>query len=217
MAFIFYERRAANSIRPRFLPNRAAVRFRTNHCGTTFATERLLKFRQVGKRPNHAILADGMRVALDHGSLRFRTDLITAPLSPGNKELLLWRVTIDGRLRVGLLSFLESEKSDLDAGEVADAFSQNQLAIVVNAGLNEIAIELADNAGGSILKPLHVYRRPPVVEPAFRIKLRALVVKAVADLMPNYHADAAIIDGVCVFHAEGRLLQDPSGEDDFVH
>ena len=168
------------------------------------------------KRANHTILADGMRVTLDHGALRFRTNLITAPLSPGNKELLLWRVTVDGGLRVFLLGFFESQESDLGAGKVANAFTQNKLAIVVNAGLNEIAIELAHHAGSAILKALHVFRRPPIVEAAFRIKLRALIVKAMADFMANDHADAAIIDGVYIFHAERRLLQDPSREDDFI-
>ena len=107
------------------LPNRAAISFWTDHWGTIFAAKRLLEFRQVRKRANHAILADGMRVTLDHGALRFRTNLITAPLSPGNKELLLRRVTINGGLRVGLLSFLESQESDLGPGKVTNAFTQN--------------------------------------------------------------------------------------------
>ena len=70
-----------------------------------------------------------------HGTLRFRTNLISAPLPPGNKELLLRRVTVDGWLRVRLFGFFESEKSDLCAGEIANAFTQNQLAVVVNARL----------------------------------------------------------------------------------
>src|SRR6478672_10601291 len=134
-----------------------------------------------------------MWVTLDHGALRFRTNLITAPLSPGNKELLLWRVTVNGGLRVGLLGFFESQESDVGAGKIANAFTQNKLAIVMSAGLNEITIELAHHAGSAILKALQVFGSPPVVEAAFRIKLRALVVKAVADFMTNYHADAAII------------------------
>ena len=86
----------------------------------------------------------------------------------------------------------------------------------MNAGLNEIAIELANDAGSAILEALQVFSSPPVVEAAFRVKLRALVVKAVADFMTNDHADAAIVDGVYVFHAERRLLQDPGREDDFI-
>src|SRR6478672_518228 len=128
------------------LPNRAAISFWTDHWGTIFAAKCLLEFRQVRKRPDYAILADGVRVTLDHGALRFRTNLITAPLSPGNKELLLRRVTVNGGLRVGLLGFFESQESDLGAGKIANASTENKLAIVVNAGLNEIAIELANDA-----------------------------------------------------------------------
>src|ERR1051326_9149729 len=88
------------------LPNSAAVSFRMDHCGTVFAAECLLEFRQVRERTNHAILADWVRIALHHGALRFRTNLITAPLSPGNKELLLRRITVDGGLMVVQFGFL---------------------------------------------------------------------------------------------------------------
>src|ERR1700761_4140426 len=104
-----------------------------------------------------------MRVTLDHGALRFRTNFITAPLSPGNKKLLLRRVTVNGGLWVGLLGFFESQESDLGPGEFTNAFTQNELAVVVNAGLNEIAIELADDARSAILKALQVFGSPPVV------------------------------------------------------
>src|SRR5436305_2592201 len=143
IAWLFCSKNAHRA-RMAALPDRAAICFRPDHRGSIFAAERLLEFWRIRERPNDSILADGMRVALDHGALRFRTNLISAPLSPGNKELLLWRITVDGRLRVFFFGLLESEKSDLCAGEVADALSQDQLAVVVNAWLNEIAIELAN-------------------------------------------------------------------------
>ena len=47
---------------------------------------------------------------------------------------------------MGLLRFFESQISDLCSGQVANAFTQHQLAIVMNVWLDKIAIELADDA-----------------------------------------------------------------------
>src|SRR6478672_7936552 len=142
-AWLFSRARGAGCYIPvRSLPDGAAISFWTDHGRAIFAAECLLEFRQVRERANHTILTDWVRIALHHSALRFRTNLITAPLSPGNKELLLWRVTVNGGLRVGLLGFLESQESNLCAGKVANAFTQNQLAIVMNSWLDEITIEL---------------------------------------------------------------------------
>ncbi len=61
--------------------------------------------------PITRILADRMRIALHHGALRFRTNLIATPLSPGNKELLLRSVAVDGWFRMCLRRFLEGKIS----------------------------------------------------------------------------------------------------------
>src|SRR5579862_8652562 len=157
-----------------------------------------------------------MRIALHHGSLRFRTNLISTPLSPGNKELLLRSVAIDGWFRMCLRRFLEGKISDFCAGKVADAFAQNQLTVVVDAWLDKVSIELAHHAGSPIVEASEIVGSPPVVQAALRVILRSLIVKAMADFMANHNADAAIVDCIHVIHAKRWLLQYSRGEDDFV-
>ena len=49
------------------------------------------------------------------------------------------------------------------------------------------------------MKSLEVVRRPPVIEAALRVELRALVVKAVADFVAYHHANTAVVDGISSF------------------
>ena len=61
-----------------------------------------------------------------------------------------------------------------------------------------------------------VVRRPPVVEVAGAVVLRALVVEAVADLVADDRADAAVVLGRLGVRGEERLLQDAGREADLV-
>src|SRR5207237_10578030 len=57
-----------------------------------------------------------------------------------------------------------------------------------------------------------VLRRPPVCEFALRIELRAAVVKAMTDLVPDCRAGGAVIGrGIC-FRIEKRRVQDGGGK-----
>ena len=58
---------------------------------------------------------------------------------------------------------------------------------------------------------------PPVDEVAVAVVLGALVVEAVADLVADHRADAAVVGGVVGFGVEERRLQNRCGKDDFVH
>src|SRR5215469_12981303 len=82
------------------LPDGTPIRRRTHHGGIILTAECLLELRQVRERSDHSILANGVRIALDHGPLRLRTNLVAAPLSPGDKELLLRGEAVNSRLRV---------------------------------------------------------------------------------------------------------------------
>ena len=71
-----------------------------------------------------------------------------------------------------LLRLLEGQVGDLGACEIADRFAEHQLAVVVDAGLDEVVLELVDDA----LRPragsaCQIVGRPPVVAagPARRI------------------------------------------------
>ena len=77
-----------------------------------------------------------MRIALDHFALRLHPRFISAELSPGDEELLIGSEAINGRLRLRLLIFLKREVGNLCAPEVADRLTQNQLAVVMYAGLD---------------------------------------------------------------------------------
>ena len=61
-----------------------------------------------------------------------------------------------------------------------------------------------------------VVGRPPVVEVAGAVVLRALVVEAVADLVADDRADAAVVLGRLGVGREERLLQDAGREADLV-
>src|SRR5262245_19861673 len=73
------------------LPHLATLRGRAHHRSTRLAGEGLLKLGQVGQRTDHAVLADGMRIALHHGAGKLRTHRIATKLSPRDEELLIGR------------------------------------------------------------------------------------------------------------------------------
>jgi hypothetical protein len=58
---------------------------------------------------------------------------------------------------------------------------------------------------------------PPVGDVAVAVVLRALVVEAVADLVADDRADAAVVGGVVGLGVEERRLQDRGREHDLVH
>ena len=93
----------------------------------------------------------------------------------------------------------ERAVGDPRAGEVADRLAQHQLAVVVDARLDEVAVELVHHALPSLLELLQVGLGPPVLEAALRVVLRALVVEAVADLVADDDADRAVV------HRVGRV------------
>src|SRR5271155_2269866 len=130
------------------LPYLASFPFRPHHGGIGLAAPHFLKFRQVRERADHAILCDGMRIGLHHQALRLDADRIAAELSPGNKELLLRSEAVDiRRTRFPLKRLLIGKKSDFGTAQVSDALTQYQLAVMMNAGLDEIVIELIGHAG----------------------------------------------------------------------
>src|ERR1035437_3471696 len=130
---------------------------RTHHGRVRFAGKRAGERREVGQRANHAKLGHRMRIALHHEPLRLRSGLVSAELSPRDKELLIGRESVNGwRRRLALLRLLEREVGNLDPGQVADGFAQHQLAIVMNVRLDVIAVELVHHALGLSLELLQV-------------------------------------------------------------
>ena len=108
---------------------------------------------------------------------------------------------------------------DREAAEVADVLADGQRAVDVVLGQpgRGQRVVLVDQRLGAALELGPVVRLPPVGEVAVAVVLAALVVEAVADLVPDHRADAAVVRGVVGVGVEERRLQDRGREHDLVH
>src|SRR5579862_3848915 len=86
----------------------------------------------------------------------------------------------------------------------------------MNAGLDEIAIELARHARRALLKVRQVLRGPPIAQAPLCIKLCALIVKAMTDLMTDDDADAAVVHRIDSVVIKGWWLQNSGWEEDRI-
>src|SRR4249919_1199926 len=80
-------------------PHLAAIRLRPHHRIACLTLERFTELGEVRQRSVDAVFRDGVRVALDHGALRFRARLVAAPLAPCDEELLFGSEAVNGRFR----------------------------------------------------------------------------------------------------------------------
>src|ERR1035441_7407520 len=90
------------------LPDHTELGGRTHHGRIRLAGKRAGERREVGQRTDHAKLGHRMRIALHHEPLRFRSGLVSAELSPRDKELLIGRESVNGSRR--RLALLRSEE-----------------------------------------------------------------------------------------------------------
>src|SRR5262249_25079928 len=142
----FARRSHAASEMPAPLPDLAALLRTPHHRRVGFAVERLLERGQVRERPVDAEFRDRVRIALDHAALRLGPHRVAAPLAPREEELPLRREAVDRRLRAfALARALVRRERELRAGEVADRLAEHELAVVMDLGLDEVALELVDD------------------------------------------------------------------------
>src|SRR5580704_15078365 len=131
-----------------------------------------------------------MWVGLQHRALGFDADLISAELAPGDIELLLRSEAIDIRgTRLALARLLICQECNLRAAQVADALAQYEVAVVMHAGFDEVAIELIGHARGAGLELLQIGFRPPVPQAAQVVELGALIVEAVRNFVADHYSD----------------------------
>src|SRR5215813_2034924 len=175
------------------LPDFAALGGGANHGRAASAAEGLSEGREIRQRADHAKFRDRVRVTLDHETLGLRADLVAAELAPGDEELLIGSEAVDRRRRVLLARLLEGEIGHLHPGQIGDALAEHEFPIVMDVGLDEIAIELPRHARSALLELTQIFRAPPVGKPSLRIELRALIVETVADLVPDHDTDAAVV------------------------
>src|SRR5262249_51334734 len=150
-------------------PDFAALLGRADHRGARLAGERLLELGEVRDRSDDTVLRDRMRVALDHRAGGLGAGRVAAELPPRDEELLVGsEAVLVGQGRLPAPRDLEGAVGDLRAGEVPDRLAQDEPAVVVESGLDEIVLELVDDTGALLLELLQVVRRPPVVQAPLR-------------------------------------------------
>src|SRR5881394_3434866 len=100
------------------------------------------------------------------------------------KEALVGREAVDGRLRLRLQGLLQREVRDLDASQVREVLTERELAVHVDAVHASEGIELLLHARGPLPVAPGILGGPPVVQVALRIEAAPAVVEAVRDLWP---------------------------------
>lgn len=73
-------------------------------------------------------------------------------------------------------------------------------------------VSLTQHAGRALVELRHITRRPPLLQVSVLVKLSAAVIEAVRDLVPYYHADAAVVEGAREGGVVERGLKDAGGE-----
>ena len=94
-----------------------------------------------------------MRIVLHHRARECGADGVAAELPPGDEELLIRREPVDrGQRWFATLRDLECAVRDPRPGQIADALAQHELAVVVDPRLDEVAVELLDDAGRALVE-----------------------------------------------------------------
>src|ERR1700722_4648002 len=114
-----------------------------------------------------------MRVGRDPLLLRFRPHRATRNMLPGDEELLLRRDAVNGRHRMPLHRLLKCLISHTHADEIGNGLAQHALAVMVDAGRDEISVELRAYALAALLIFLLVDFRPPFFWTSLDIGVRA--------------------------------------------
>ena len=139
-------------------------------------------------------------------------------LGKGDEEPLVAGQTVDNRRGLALQRELVSLIGHRDAAQIADVFTQRQLAAQAGLALVQRAerIVLRGQLRGQRVERLAIGRRPPVAQRAGSIVLRALIVEPMADLVADDCADRAVIDRRIGLGVEKGRLENGSGEHDLV-
>ena len=117
---------------------------------------------------------------------------------------------------------------DVHAAQIADVLADGQRAVhvrrlirLVSVLLDQLqrhkAVVLGDQCAGTGLEVLAILIGPPVVELAVAVVLRTLIVEAMADLVADHCADAAVVRRILGLRVEEWGLQNRGREHDDIH
>ena len=157
-----------------------------------------------------------MAVALQHGAGDLLAHLVAIGRGIGGEEALVAREAADHRRFLAAQRQLVGGIGNLKSGKVADVLAQ--CAEPVHAGITEgaITVVLAHQPVRLGDEEFVGFIGPPVEGSARGIELTALVVEAMAHLVADHGADAAIVDGRVRARIEEGRLQDAGGQHERV-
>src|SRR5205807_8135525 len=133
-----------------------------------------------------------MRIDRQQLELTRLARLATPDLRPGQEEALLAGQPCDHRRRVAAERPAVCLERDLQSRQVRDVLAQRQAAVHPVARDRLVTVELLDQFGAQRIEGGPVLLGPPAAQQAVAIEFAALVIEAVADLVPDYGADGRL-------------------------
>src|SRR5439155_15862438 len=96
--------------------------------------------------------------------------------------------------------------------QVADVLAHRLAAVDLQSRHWRIGLELRAQLCRALFELLRIVRRPPIAEVAVAVRLPALIVEAVADLVADDRSDRAVVDRIVGIDVEERRLENARRE-----
>src|SRR5688572_7546746 len=178
--------------------------------------ERARELRHVGDDTAHAQVRQRVRIGAQAHALLLGALQRSPDSGEGEEETLLGREAVARGLGPPLERLLEREVGDPQPADVGDVLAQRERAVHANAVDTGVRAVLGLDLLRALLVAARVLRGPPVAQVAVLVEAPAAIVEAVRDLVPDHHADPAVVGRVVGGQVEEGRLQDRRGEDDLV-
>ncbi len=127
-----------------------------------------------------------------------------------SKSVDLWRS------RFSFHRFLKGSVGDVEAAQISNGFADHQLTFHVKSLFNFKTAELINDALGGLQKRFSIVFCPPVWEVTLGVKLSALIIEAMCQLVPNNRSHTTVINGIISGRIEKRRLKNSSGKNYLV-
>ena len=170
----------------------------------------------IAHRPVDAEFRRAVRIGKQALARGLLVGLVAPDLAVAQEQPLIAGKPVENRRLLAVEREVIGGLGDGQARKVGDVLAQRQLAVDEHALDRAVAIVLVDELGRARIEILAVVRRPPILQHALGVVFAALIVEAVADLMADHRADAAIIHGVVGIGIEEGRLQNRRRKDDLV-